>query len=215
MFALYFSFGILAFLIILSLACVKLQIAVQAADIEKKRYLSIKINSFFLRKWEKEFRKEFRYDDFDLLFFLKQAVGFHVGTAYQEPSSPGAFWHNLRSAGEPYDTVRLVLRYAVIEKLDWKTVVGLNDAMDTAIGAGTLWALKGSLVSLLSSRNRLQDIVIEIEPDFAETKIWSRLDCILKIRIGYIILIKICMFVLKVRRYFDGYTTGKAVQTSH
>ena len=76
-----------------------------------------------------------------------------------------------------------------IEKLEWKTVIGLENAMDTAICTGGLWAIKGSFIGFISARSRLEEIKIEVQPDFSEIKLASHLDCIVKMRTVHIMII--------------------------
>lgn len=99
-----------------------------------------------------------------------------------------------------------ILRWLVIEKLEWKTRAGSDDAMNTAILTGFLWSFKGSVISVISSRTRLQKLILNNEPDFNKPGINSCVLCILKIRIVHIIIIASLIFALKVRGYLHGYS---------
>jgi hypothetical protein len=101
-----------------------------------------------------------------------------------------------------------------MEKVEWKTTVGINDAMYTAIITGLFWSIKGVIISIASRKSRLQNLTIDVQPDFSRTAITSRLICILKMRIVHIIIINTYAFVLKVRRYINGYGTGKTTAKS-
>jgi hypothetical protein len=88
-----------------------------------------------------------------------------------------------------FDVVLAGYKKLQIEKLEWKTVIGLENAMDTAICTGGLWAIKGSFIGLISARSRLEEIKIEVQPDFSEIKLASHLDCIVKMRTVHIMII--------------------------
>ncbi len=97
-----------------------------------------------------------------------------------------------------------IFRWLVIEKIEWKTRAGSDDAMDTAILTGFLWSFQGSLISAISSRSRLQQLTLNNEPDFNKPGINSYLVCILKMRIVHIIIITSLVLALKVRGYLNG-----------
>lgn len=92
---------------------------------------------------------------------------------------------------------RLLLRLLVIERLEWKSVVGMGDAMSTALLNGALWAFKGCLVSWLSRQANLQQLDLNVKPDFSEKSFESRMHCIFKIRLVHIIFMIACLLVLK------------------
>lgn len=101
------------------------------------------------------------------------------------------------------------IKHLVVEKLDWKSYIGVGDAMITALSTGSLWAVKGMLTGFLSSRARLLELSLIVEPDFNNEKLVSHINCILKMRIVHIILIALFFRVLIVRGYINGWTTGK------
>lgn len=92
---------------------------------------------------------------------------------------------------------RLLLKMLVIQHLEWKSVVGMGDAMGTALLNGALWAFKGWVVSWLSRQARLQQLDLSIKPDFSEKSFESRLHCIFKIRLVHIIFMIVYLMVLK------------------
>jgi len=110
------------------------------------------------------------------------------------------------------------LKYLIVDNLEWKSVVGTQDALHTALGTGACWALKGAIIGVLSSRCRLGRLVLDVRPDFMTPAFFSRLTCILKIRTVHIIIIEVFIIATKVRWCIDGDRTGTrtgAVQTSH
>jgi len=211
MLVLCFCLGIIIISAIILAMYGKLQITAQFIDDGENRLLSIEVVSFFLKKR----KKEFRYDDIDLLSVLKQSDNLQSRAGFPGREFYGKFRQNLKTAEDYYKIFTLALKYTVVEKLEWQTVLGLDDAMNTAISTGSLWAFKGSFASLLSKKIRLQELVIAVDPDFLSRRLQSRLNCILKMRTGHIIVVGIYIVALKVRGYFYGYTKRRTVQTSY
>lgn len=89
--------------------------------------------------------------------------------------------------------LRLLLKRLVLQKMVWKTWLGLDDAMLTAVGNGAVWALKGSMVSYLTRICRVKAIKLEVNPDFYTARCSTQVDCIFKIRLVHYIYILIWM----------------------
>jgi hypothetical protein len=91
-----------------------------------------------------------------------------------------------------------LVRHITCIRFFWKTELGFGDAAATGIGSGILWSLKGVLFSLL--RNIINspdcDTDIDIIPVFDQETIRTELDCIFKLRTGYIIIACIRLLVL-------------------
>ncbi len=199
MLVLYICLGILVFLLALMFLYVKVQIAARLAHDGDSRLIIIEIVSGFNKQ-----KKEFRYDDLDL------NISSLLTILRQENNRGGTDWkksfqvlpNTLFQLQDYFKILNLVLRYIVVEKLDWRTALGLNDAMNTAVSTGSLWAFKGIFVSILSSRSHLKDLIINVEPDFSTSRFWSRLDCILKMRIVHIIIIGIYALGFIIKRRF-------------
>jgi hypothetical protein len=113
-----------------------------------------------------------------------------------------------------YPALNMMAHFTFIEKLDWKTRVGINDAMYTAIITGLFWSVKGAVISTTSKKSRLQNVTINVQPDFSRAVIATKLICILKMRIVHIMIIGTYAFALKVRRYIIGYGTRKTTAKS-
>lgn len=114
-----------------------------------------------------------------------------------------------------YHVFNLYIHYTVLETVEWKTRIGINDAMYTAIISGFLWSVKGTLISKASSKTRLQKVLINVQPDFSRASIKSRLVCIFKLRIVHIIIIAIYAYCLKVRGYMIGFAARTTIKSSH
>ena len=100
--------------------------------------------------------------------------------------------------------LRLILGSILVKKLEWNSIIGFENAMYTAIGAGSLWAIKGNLLSFLSSVTHLEACFVHVQPDFSTSTLSSQICCILKLRIVHIILIVVYAFGLNVRGYWRG-----------
>lgn len=100
-------------------------------------------------------------------------------------------------------------KHLVVQKMNWNTVMGLEDAMQTALGVGSLWALKGSLAAWISSHSHVHELNLEILTDFSRPACQTHLSCILKMRMVHIISIIIQAAGLYVRGYMRGSTAGK------
>ncbi|MEN6325699.1 MAG: DUF2953 domain-containing protein [Syntrophomonas sp.] len=96
-----------------------------------------------------------------------------------------------------------LFKHMLIDELVWSTIIGLEDAMYTAISVGGIWACKGSLISYLKSQKRLKDFKINVTPDFSSKILLSELECIIKLRIGYIIYIAILLLRLRVQELYN------------
>lgn len=114
-----------------------------------------------------------------------------------------------------YFLLKKMLRFTVIEKLQWESSVGGRDAMAAALHTGLLWALKGTAVAYISRQSRLERVQLDVVPNFETSIFFSRIRCILKIRIVHIITIGVYIIVWKVRWWMNGYSARTAEQPSH
>ncbi|MGI6453863.1 MAG: DUF2953 domain-containing protein [Syntrophomonadaceae bacterium] len=109
-----------------------------------------------------------------------------------------------------YEHLLSFLEKTLIETLEWKTVLGCDDAMDTAIASGGWWTLKGIILSLLTSKSTVKDFRIDVKPDYRPgPSLNSELHCIFRIRIVHIILVGRFLLFLIVRRYVSGSAARK------
>jgi hypothetical protein len=81
------------------------------------------------------------------------------------------------------------IKKIIIKHFEWHSLVGVGDAAHTGIITGAVWALKGSVVGMLSHFLRLKEIpVLSVTPHFQLAIIQTHLTCIFQFRIGYAIL---------------------------
>lgn len=90
----------------------------------------------------------------------------------------------------------LILKLLIIQKLEWKSALGCDDAMGTALANGTLWGIKGSFASFLSSKSRVEKIDFFIRPEFSKKCFESRVHCIFRMRVAHIIFVAIYYLTL-------------------
>jgi hypothetical protein len=160
--------------------------------------------------------KEYSWNFEDLLSLLP---GFKVENENLKPTPrlreiPRRIRNKLNAYKSNATLVRRILNWLVLEKFEWKTRSGREDAMDTALLTGLFWCLKGILVSAISSKIKMEKLILNSEPDFSQPGINSCLVCILKIRIVHIMIIASLIFALKVRGYLHGYSTEREVCAS-
>lgn len=94
-----------------------------------------------------------------------------------------------------HQIVRKFLQKVTIKSLEWDTLIGVGDAAHTGMITGAIWALKGSLIGLLSHYFKLIVMPkITVTPHFQATVMQTRLSCIIQFRIGHAILAGLKLF---------------------
>ncbi|WP_152657337.1 DUF2953 domain-containing protein [Oceanobacillus sp. CFH 90083] len=82
-----------------------------------------------------------------------------------------------------------LLKEMKILEFKWWTKGGTGNAFTTSVANGTVWAVKGWLVSYLS--RHLQFLVnpqIHVQPDFQNSSLQTRFSCMISFRLGKTIL---------------------------
>jgi len=202
MLGLYICTGFVLAVLLFSLLYIKVRINLEFYTSPGNTMLAVNISSIFSRLQR-------RYPLRDISAILNYATEAWKRRQEKKEEPSGSKKGKL-SPGAYYSLATFAMKRMVVERLDWKSYIGLNDAMYTALSSGGLWAVKGIFTGLLSSKTRLQDINLQVEPDFNSDKLVSHIYCILKMRIVHIILIAFYFLVLAVRGYINGYRTGKA-----
>jgi len=75
-----------------------------------------------------------------------------------------------------------------ITKLNLETKIGLGDAALTAVSTGIVWSLKSTLISCILNLKKIKNINLEVVPAYNNTTLEIYLDCIIKLKIVYIII---------------------------
>lgn len=85
--------------------------------------------------------------------------------------------------------VRKFMKKVSVKKLEWHTIIGVGDAAITGMVSGGLWAIKGSIIGLLSHFLKLREMPhLTVTPHFQQAIIQTRITCIFQFRIGNAIL---------------------------
>lgn len=80
-------------------------------------------------------------------------------------------------------------RRGCFEKFTWMTRFGTNDAAATSIIAGLLWGFKFGLLGILRYKYKFnREPELQIIPDYQQSKWDTHLDCIFRVKLGYIII---------------------------
>lgn len=132
-------------------------------------------------------------------------------------------WFSSLGTGQKADFIKKMLlaaqRYGkkvYIKELHWHSICGGEDAMQAALRTGSLWAVKGIIISMASNLCHLDHFQIKVEPDFTAERLWSRFAGIFQMRLVHIMVIGAHITVWIIRGYLNGRTANrKPVQSSH
>ncbi len=110
--------------------------------------------------------------------------------------------------------IRHFFKKVQVKQFEWHSRIGLGDAAHTGALVGACWAIKGSIIGLLTSTLHFRvRPLLTITPDFQENSADTTIICILRFRIGQAILTGI-----KLLRYWKGskakLITGSLVKQS-
>jgi uncharacterized integral membrane protein len=96
--------------------------------------------------------------------------------------------------------IRKFLSHVTIRKLEWHTFAGTGDAAHTGMLTGALWAIKGSIIGLISHYTKLKappDITVTPHFQFAVSQ--TAFSCMIHFRVGHAMLAGI-----KLIKYWKG-----------
>ncbi len=203
---------------------IKAEITLKVREDESFQGVSLQINSRFYKV-----TRQYDYTDPKLRLLesiLISAIEHHQSDSIQKTASAGTQEVIMQAfKGFPIRSLFelctgnsrmfiIVLRYTVVEKLEWISTVGSKDALYTALSTGMCWTIKGIVIGALSSRCSLRHLCLDVRPDFVNPAFLSSFTCILKMRLVHIMIIEIYAIVIKVRWCMNGFTTGTA-EPSH
>jgi Protein of unknown function (DUF2953) len=90
---------------------------------------------------------------------------------------------------ELHKILRRFLKKIKIKKLEWHSQFGIGNAAHTGLLTGAAWAIKGSVIGIISQYLRLiATPVVTITPEFNQYCSRTKLQCIFQFRIGQTIL---------------------------
>lgn len=96
--------------------------------------------------------------------------------------------------------IRQFLKKVQVKQFEWRSRIGVGDAAHTGTLIGACWAIKGSIIGLLTNSLHFRVMPFcSITPDFQEQKAETAIICILRFRIGQAI-----MTGIKLLRYWKG-----------
>jgi hypothetical protein len=85
--------------------------------------------------------------------------------------------------------VRNFLRKVSVKRVEWHTVIGVGDAAYTAVATGGIWAIKGSILGIISHYMKLKEMPrMTVTPYFQYTVSQTRFRCMIQFRIGQAML---------------------------
>jgi len=192
MLVLYIFLGLIIFLVLLSLFYVRLQIAL-SFNTHPEDNLSLKVTSRF----------------YDLQRSLSLQDLYSLGEKHYKKEKHMLSWQDYLLLGD------IFLKHLVVEKFEWKSCIGMSNAMYTALCVGSVWAVKGMFTGFLSSRTTIKILSLDVKPDFDNEILVSHINCILKMRIVHIIHTTLFFLLLIVRRYIYGWTTTRKNKSSY
>jgi hypothetical protein len=82
--------------------------------------------------------------------------------------------------------VRHFCKKVDITQIEWQTVMGTGDAASTGMLTGAVWAVKGSIIGILSHYFRIQNSPnLSVHPHFQLAVTQTSFKCMLQFRIGH------------------------------
>ncbi|EOR23801.1 DUF2953 domain-containing protein [Niallia alba] len=107
--------------------------------------------------------------------------------------------------------VRSFLAKLTIRNIEWSSIVGLGDAAHTGMVSGAIWAVKGSIIGIISNYMKLRDMPkINIYPHFQGVASETLFSCMIQFRIGHAMMAGIKL----VKYWKDGFPKFKTNETS-
>ncbi|MGE5380446.1 MAG: DUF2953 domain-containing protein [Methylocystaceae bacterium] len=90
------------------------------------------------------------------------------------------YWWNSKTARRSFKRIRL-------KSLVWETSFSTGDVALTGVATGLVWAVKGWLLGLTGSRLTLEQVRVEVWPQWDDRSLQTRFDCIVNTRLVHII----------------------------
>lgn len=95
--------------------------------------------------------------------------------------------------------ISYIMNKIIINKVEWETQVGLDDAASTAVITGALWGIKSSILLFFKNKFQLSNIYLDVTPYYISKKFAMTFNCIVTLKIGYIINAGIKVLLRKIR----------------
>lgn len=82
--------------------------------------------------------------------------------------------------------IRKFLKKVVVKDIEWHSVIGIGDAAHTGLITGAIWAVKGSIVGIISNYMQLKEVpTVTITPNFQFVVSQTSFKCMIQFRIGH------------------------------
>ncbi|MBU5293192.1 DUF2953 domain-containing protein [Anaerosalibacter bizertensis] len=111
--------------------------------------------------------------------------------------------------------ISFFLRKGSLKKLYWVTSVGTEDVALTGIYTGILWAIKNSIISIFINKTEVDEIYINVHPDFNNKKFEITFNCIIKCNLVYIIIVSLYGFSIKKVVNKDARTSNRRINENY
>lgn len=94
-----------------------------------------------------------------------------------------------------YNISKYIMERITINNINWETKIGLEDASVTAIVTGVLWGLKSIIILYFKNKLNFSNINLNVTPHYVSKKFDMTFNCIVTLKIGYIIYASIKFFL--------------------
>lgn len=132
----------------------------------------------------KDFKKEIPYEGLSMERFMDGA-----GQKKTEPTKAKTQENKKAGFSFYYRFFKKLAAFIHIKQMKWHTHIGRDDAMDTALLTGSLWALKGSLLGIITGFFPVHKVDLQVYPVFSQNVFSSQFHCTLQARIASLLLI--------------------------
>jgi len=97
------------------------------------------------------------------------------------------------------ENIHYLEKKVIIEKFEWETTVGIDDAAITAVASGALWAIKSNIIAVLLNRYEFKELHINVKPCYDNECIFTTINCIIMFKTGHIINAAMPIFLKKIK----------------
>ncbi|WP_233146882.1 DUF2953 domain-containing protein [Paenibacillus selenitireducens] len=205
--------GIISCIIIFGVVIARsyIDIKILCNKVQEDDYISIKAKMLFgLVKFNYQIR-QISFKGFEQGFLVKREQKDNFLAGHKTRDKFEFDFHYLQKM---YDRVNLlvkytpdlirwtkkILRHVHCSILTWETHIGMEDAADTAVASGAMWAIKGTATGWLSHLIRLQhQPEIQVHTHFHGPQFTTEFRCIAKIRFGHAMVAGVILLVRVVK----------------
>ena len=85
--------------------------------------------------------------------------------------------------------IQIIWEKLILEQILWETKIGFEEAFLVGIISGSLWYFKSIIISLLLAKKDVKKLSYNVKPIFNQNQLDIQFNCIIKIRMVYIITV--------------------------